>query len=118
MARLAKLEAEVTELKKNEALAKKSAIEEYKSSDDFQEVVEFTASKYFGGASTFAKGKLAISISTLTSKTWGSMPRCSRKKRRGEEENEEEEKEKENEKEEEKEKKNDGEKDDTSPLSP
>ena len=43
---LAKLE--VAELKRNEALAKKSSIEKFKSLDDFQEAVEFTASKYFG----------------------------------------------------------------------
>ncbi|GFY90893.1 hypothetical protein Acr_07g0010890 [Actinidia rufa] len=45
---VARLEVEVAELKKNEALAKKRAIEEFKFSDDFQEPVELTASKYFG----------------------------------------------------------------------
>ena len=44
---LARLEAEVTELKKNKALAKKSVIE-YKPSNDFWEAVEFTTSKSFG----------------------------------------------------------------------
>ncbi|GFZ19791.1 hypothetical protein Acr_28g0004960 [Actinidia rufa] len=43
---VARLEAEVAELKKNEALAKGKAIEEYKSLDDFQEAVESAASKY------------------------------------------------------------------------
>ncbi|GFS33728.1 hypothetical protein Acr_00g0030250 [Actinidia rufa] len=41
------LEKGVAELKKKEALAKKSAIEEYKPSDDFQEVVKQAASRYF-----------------------------------------------------------------------
>ena len=43
-----KIEKEIVELKANDVLAKKSAIEEFKSSDDFQEVVEQATSKYFG----------------------------------------------------------------------
>ena len=39
---------EVDELKDNEALAKDSAVEEFKSSDDFQEAMEKEASTYFG----------------------------------------------------------------------
>ena len=45
---VARLEVEAAEPKKNEALAKKRAIEEFKFSDDFQEPVELTSSKYFG----------------------------------------------------------------------
>ncbi|XP_057464218.1 uncharacterized protein LOC130753999 [Actinidia eriantha] len=47
-ATVARFEKEVADLKDKSVLAKKSAIEEYKSSDDFQEVVEQAASKYFG----------------------------------------------------------------------
>ncbi|GFZ14455.1 hypothetical protein Acr_24g0006450 [Actinidia rufa] len=53
-----RLEKEVAELKKNEALTKKSAIEEYKSLDDFQEAIEFTASKYFGEGFDFCKRRI------------------------------------------------------------
>ncbi|GFY85818.1 hypothetical protein Acr_04g0005560 [Actinidia rufa] len=48
----------VADLKKNEALAKKSSIEEYKSSDDFWEAVEFTTSKYFGEGFDFCKRQI------------------------------------------------------------
>ncbi|GFS41560.1 hypothetical protein Acr_00g0075100 [Actinidia rufa] len=41
-----------------EALAKKKAIEEFKSSDDFQGVAELTASKYFGKGFDFGKRQL------------------------------------------------------------
>ncbi|GFS32018.1 hypothetical protein Acr_00g0020440 [Actinidia rufa] len=47
-AAVARFEKEVADLKDKSVLAKKSAIEEYKSSDDFQEVVEQVTSKYFG----------------------------------------------------------------------
>ncbi|GFZ20830.1 hypothetical protein Acr_28g0015350 [Actinidia rufa] len=53
-----RLEKEMAELKKNEALAKKLAIEEHKSSDDFQEAVEFTASKYSGEGFDFCKRQI------------------------------------------------------------
>ncbi|GFZ12711.1 hypothetical protein Acr_23g0010960 [Actinidia rufa] len=43
-----RLEKEVAELKEKEGISKKSAIKEYKSSNDFQEVMEQIASKYFG----------------------------------------------------------------------
>ena len=38
--------------------AKKTAIEEFKSSNNFQEVVELTASKYFGKGFDFCKRQL------------------------------------------------------------
>ncbi|GFZ18506.1 hypothetical protein Acr_27g0002450 [Actinidia rufa] len=47
-AAVARLKKEVAELKEKSILTKKSAIEEYKSSDDFQKVVEQAAFKYFG----------------------------------------------------------------------
>ncbi|GFZ01053.1 hypothetical protein Acr_14g0006880 [Actinidia rufa] len=56
---LARLEEEVAELKKNEALAKKKAVEEYKASKDFQEAVENASSKYFGEGFDFCKRQLA-----------------------------------------------------------
>ncbi|GFZ00366.1 ankyrin repeat-containing 2B [Actinidia rufa] len=49
------LEAEVAEMKKNEALTKGKAIEEYNSSNDFHEAVESAASKYFGEGFKFCK---------------------------------------------------------------
>ena len=45
-------------LKKRETLAKKKAIEEFKSSDDFQEAVVTSASTYFGGGVDFCKRQL------------------------------------------------------------
>ncbi|GFZ14417.1 hypothetical protein Acr_24g0006070 [Actinidia rufa] len=42
------VEVEVVELRKEEALAKRKVIEEFKSSKDFQEAVENASSKYFG----------------------------------------------------------------------
>ena len=54
-----RLEAEVAELRKNETLAKKKAIKEFKSSYDFQEVVESLADKYFGEGFDFYKRQLA-----------------------------------------------------------
>ena len=56
---MARLEVEVVELKKKEALAKKKAIEEFKSSDDFQETVVTLASNYFGEGFDFCKRQLA-----------------------------------------------------------
>ncbi|GFS30394.1 hypothetical protein Acr_00g0011680 [Actinidia rufa] len=47
-ATMERLKKEVAELKEKSVLTKKSAIEEYKSSDDFHEVVEQSASMYFG----------------------------------------------------------------------
>ena len=41
------------------ALAKKTAIEEFKSSNNFQDLVEFTASKYFGEGFDFCKRQLS-----------------------------------------------------------
>ncbi|GFS38113.1 hypothetical protein Acr_00g0055780 [Actinidia rufa] len=55
---VARLEVEVAELKKNEALAKGKAIKEYKSLDDFQDAVEFAAFKYFGECFDFCKRQL------------------------------------------------------------
>ncbi|GFS43663.1 hypothetical protein Acr_00g0086280 [Actinidia rufa] len=57
-ATVARLEAKVTELKEKSAMAKKLAIKEYKSSDDFQETVEFMASKYFGKGFDFCKRQI------------------------------------------------------------
>ncbi|PSS36116.1 Glucosamine-1-phosphate N-acetyltransferase like [Actinidia chinensis var. chinensis] len=56
---VARLEAEVAELKKNESLAKGKAIKEYKSSNDFQDAIESAASKYFGESFDFYKRQLA-----------------------------------------------------------
>lgn len=53
------MEKEVVELKKNEILTKKKAVEEYKSSEIFQEAVESIASKYFSEGFNFYKGQLA-----------------------------------------------------------
>ena len=46
-ATMERLEKEVFELKKKEVLIKKSAIEEYKSSNDFQEVVDTSCFQTF-----------------------------------------------------------------------
>ncbi|GFY97726.1 hypothetical protein Acr_12g0002670 [Actinidia rufa] len=46
-------------LDQNEALAKKKAIEEYKTSEDFHEAVENASSKYFGEGFNFCKRQLA-----------------------------------------------------------
>ncbi|GFZ09274.1 hypothetical protein Acr_20g0010820 [Actinidia rufa] len=58
-ATVARLEAEVTEMKKKKSLAKKSAIEEYKSSDEFQEAIDFITSKYFGKDFDFCKRQIS-----------------------------------------------------------
>ena len=57
-ATMARLEAEVAELKKSETLVKKKAIKEFKSSNDFQGAIEFTASGYFGEGFDFYKRQL------------------------------------------------------------
>ncbi|GFY86209.1 hypothetical protein Acr_04g0009470 [Actinidia rufa] len=56
---VARSEVEVYELKKNKARAKKKAVEDYKSSNDFQEVVESATSKYFGEGFNLYKRQLA-----------------------------------------------------------
>ena len=56
---VARLEAKVAELKKKEVLAKKKAIKEFKSSDDFQKAVVTSASNYFGVGFDFYKRQLA-----------------------------------------------------------
>ena len=53
--KLAMLEVEVARLRKNEALTKRKVIEEFKSSNDFQEAVETADSKYFGERFDFFK---------------------------------------------------------------
>ena len=45
-------------MKKNEALAQKRIIEEFKSSEDYQEKIENAASKYFGEGFDFCKRQL------------------------------------------------------------
>ena len=49
----------VGKLEKQVARTKKTAIEEFKSSDNFQDAVEFTASKYFGESFDFCKRQLS-----------------------------------------------------------
>ena len=46
-------------LEKQVALAKKITIEEFKSSDDFQDAVEFMSSKYFGKGFDFYKRQIS-----------------------------------------------------------
>ncbi|GFS36611.1 hypothetical protein Acr_00g0046960 [Actinidia rufa] len=53
------LEEEMTELKKNEALAKKKVVEEYQTSKEFHEAVENSSSEYFGKGFDFCKRQLA-----------------------------------------------------------
>ncbi|XP_057490042.1 uncharacterized protein LOC130776032 isoform X1 [Actinidia eriantha] len=57
--KLVKLEMVVVELRSKEAHSKKLAIEEFKSSDDFQEAVVAAASKYFGEGFDFCKRQIA-----------------------------------------------------------
>ncbi|GFY87566.1 hypothetical protein Acr_05g0012050 [Actinidia rufa] len=47
-ATMARLDKEMTEIKAESVLAKNSAIEEYKDSDDFYEAVEWEASQFYG----------------------------------------------------------------------
>ena len=56
---MARLEAKLAVLKKKEAFAKKKAIEEFKSSDDFQKAMVTSASNYFGECFDFCKKQLA-----------------------------------------------------------
>ena len=51
-ATMVRIEKEMVELKKK-------AIDEYKSSNDFQETIEFTTSKYFGKGFDFYKRKIS-----------------------------------------------------------
>ena len=53
-----KLELSNADLRDKEAHSKKLAVEEFKSSGDFQEVVEDTSSKYFGKCFDFCKRQL------------------------------------------------------------
>ncbi|GFY96626.1 hypothetical protein Acr_11g0009320 [Actinidia rufa] len=52
-----RLTREVVELKEREALAKTSAVEEYKFYDDFQDAMEWATSKYFGKSFDFMQKK-------------------------------------------------------------
>ena len=54
-----RLEAKLAELKRNKALAKKKTVEDFKSSNEFQEAVITLASAYFGKDFDFCKRQLA-----------------------------------------------------------
>ena len=54
-----RLETEVAELKKREALDKKKSIKDFKSFDDFQEPIETSASAHFDEDFNFCKKQLA-----------------------------------------------------------
>ena len=113
------LEAEVTELKKQQTLTKKSAIEKFKSLDNFQEAVEFSAFDYFGEGFDFCKRLIAHHHPDLYIDIQGmgiDADLLEEEEKEVEEEDEEEEEEDENEKEKEEEKEK--EKGDASPLSP
>ncbi|GFS41154.1 hypothetical protein Acr_00g0072690 [Actinidia rufa] len=56
---LARLEEEVAKMKKNEALAKKKAVEKYQALEEFHEAVKNVSSKYFGEGFDFCKIQLA-----------------------------------------------------------
>ncbi|GFS42058.1 hypothetical protein Acr_00g0077850 [Actinidia rufa] len=66
---VARLEGEVAELKKNQALAKKKAVEEYKALEAFHDAVESAASKYFSEGFNFCKSNYLTTTQTLAS-TW------------------------------------------------
>ncbi|GFY89061.1 hypothetical protein Acr_06g0010010 [Actinidia rufa] len=68
-----RLKKEIAELQKKEVLVKKSAIQEYKSSDDFQEEVELAASKYFVEGFYLSKKQVGASIPSLTFKIWAKL---------------------------------------------
>ncbi|GFZ05189.1 hypothetical protein Acr_17g0007610 [Actinidia rufa] len=85
---------EVDKLKEKELLAKKSSIEEYKSSDEFQEVVEQEASRYFGEGFDLCKKQINCLHPNLNIQDMGIDAELA------EEEEEEEEKEEHGEKEE------------------
>ena len=55
---LVKLEMLVAELRNKEARSKKLAVEEFKSSEDFQEAIKMAAFKYFGQGLDFCKWQL------------------------------------------------------------
>ena len=55
-----KLKTEVDELKKKEALVKKSAVEKFRSSSDFHDAIELTASKYFSEGFDFYKRQIIL----------------------------------------------------------
>ncbi|GFY96660.1 hypothetical protein Acr_11g0009660 [Actinidia rufa] len=57
--KLAKMEMVVADQRGREARTKKLGIEEFKSSEDFQEAVEDASSKYFGKGFDFCKRQLA-----------------------------------------------------------
>ena len=57
-----RLEVEVVELEKQWALAKKLAIKEFKSSNDFEDIVESAASKYSSKGFDFYRGILLPTI--------------------------------------------------------
>ena len=59
-ANLEKLQKEVAELKENEPLTKESAVEEYKPSNDFQEVVAKTTSTYFSEGFELCKKHIGL----------------------------------------------------------
>ena len=98
-----------TELrKKNEDLARLEAIEEFKSLEDFEDVVESVTSKYFGEGFDFCKRQLAHHHANLDIYLDGmDMDRDLLEKEEAEAKEKEENKEK-----------GDGEEGDTSPMSP
>ena len=107
-------DATVARLEKEMAKLKKKAIEEHKSLDNFQEAVEFTASKYFGEGFDFCKSQIDCLHPDLDIQDM----RIDAQMHKEEEEEEEEKEKKEKEKEKEKGIKEDGKKGDTNPLSP
>ena len=56
---VARLEAEVAGMKKNEAISQNRIIEEFKSFENYQEEVENAVSKYFSKSFDFCKRQLA-----------------------------------------------------------
>ncbi|XP_057482144.1 uncharacterized protein LOC130769038 isoform X2 [Actinidia eriantha] len=101
---VARLETEMAELKKK-------AIAEFKASDEFQEAIEFIASRYFGEGFDFCKRQISRFHPDLDIQSMGIDADLLEEEEEEEEDGEEGEKEEEQEKEE-------GEKGDTSPLSP
>ncbi|GFS37736.1 hypothetical protein Acr_00g0053700 [Actinidia rufa] len=75
-------EKEVVELKEKELLAKKLVIEEYKSSDDFQEVVEQVASRYFGEGFDLCKKQISRLHTDLDLKDMGIDAELAQKEKR------------------------------------
>ena len=68
---------EITELKGKEALIKTSTIEEFKSSDNFKEVVEKAASSYFGEGFDMCKKQIELLHSNLAIQRPLDRPRSS-----------------------------------------